>query len=331
MLIEVFKAGSPAAIAAGITAADLNDVASFDCANNPVPNVIGHPMTNSPANGAVMRFEARGDTLYADVPEKLAAFKPVIDGIKGGSILNRSMAFFGKGNRSNPTPGKIAPMHLGWLGGAAPGIAGLAPLASYFAANPDSAFAFSADGETLEIVGAPMDAVLVEPTPAPATGVVTITDTAAPAAPAPAATEESTMKTPEEIKAAADQLALDQAEHDRKVAAFAADQTKARETANATTVAGLVAAGKVLPKDEKDLVAAFNAVDGGEVIAFASDANKKGSPVSIIAGILAQAGPAAPIGEQLSPDGENLTFSADGKSAEELAKARQARMDKYGK
>ena len=135
MLIPVFKAGSPAAIAAGITAADLPDIAAFDCANNPVPNVIGHPLTNSPANGAVMRFEARGDTLFADVPEKLAAFKPVIDGIKGGSILNRSMAFFGRNHLSNPTPGKIAPMHLGWLGGAAPGVAGLPPLASYFAAS----------------------------------------------------------------------------------------------------------------------------------------------------------------------------------------------------
>lgn len=329
MLIPVFKAGSPAAIAAGITAADLPDIAAFDCANNPVPNVIGHPLTNSPANGAVVRFEAQGDTLFADVPEKLPAFKPVIEGIKGGSILNRSMAFFGRNHLSNPTPGKIAPMHLGWLGGAAPGVAGLPPLASYFAANPDSAFTFSADGETLEVVAEPMDAVVLSPKEPAATGVLTITDPAAPAAPTVPLTKDDTM-TPEEIKAAADKLQKDQEAHDQRVAAFAADQKTARETANASTVTGLVAAGKVLPADEKDLVAAFNAVDGGEVITFASDANKKGSPVSIIANILAKAGSAAPVGDKTSPDGENLTFSADGKSADELAKARADRMAKYG-
>lgn len=337
MLIEVFRAGSPAAIAAGITAADLADIASFDCANNPVPNVIGHPTNDSPARGAVRSFKVEGDRLLADVPEKLPAFKPVVDGIKGGSILNRSMAFFGRRHPSNPTPGKLAPKHLGFLGGAAPGVAGMPALASYFAANPEGVFSFAADGETIEVGGAPADAVVFDAEPEPATGVVTITEPApAPAAPtpspAPAATQETDM-TPEEIKAAQDKLAADQKAHDDRVAQFAADQKTAREGANTATVAALVRDGKVLPADQADLVAAFNAVDDGEVIAFASDANKaKASPVSIIAGIIAKGGKVTPAGDpSLSPTDDNTEFSADGARVTELEKVRQERREKYGK
>jgi len=334
MLIEVFRAGSPAAIAAGITAADLADVAAFDCANNPVPNVIGHPMTNSPANGSVVKFEAKGDKLFAEVPEKLPAFRAVVDKIKSGEILNRSMAFFGKRHPSNPTPGKVAPMHLGWLGGAVPGIAGLPALASYFAANPDSAFTFAADGETMEAAGAPMDAVVVEPAE-PATGVVVITDQAPPAPISPAApapTQEASTMTAEEIKAAADQIAKDRKDHDDRVAAFAAQQQTAREQSNASTVDALVAANKVLPADKADLVAAFNAVDDGNVIAFASDAAKpKASPVSIIAAIMSKGGPVSPAGEAPLSPSDAPTFAAGGDNEAALKKAREERMAKYGK
>lgn len=334
MLIEVFRAGSPAAIAAGITAADLADVAAFDCANNPVPNVIGHPATDSPANATVMRFEARGDSLFAEVPERHPSFKPIVDGIKGSTILNRSMGFFGKRHPSNPTPGKIAPKHLGFLGGAAPGIAGLPSLASYFASNPEGVFTFAADGVTIEAGGAPMAAVVFDAAPEAPTDVVTITDpaptpaaTVPPAASAP--TQEDQTMTAEEIQAAKDALKADQEAHDAKVAQFAADQNTARQTANAATVKGLVSAAKVLPADEADLVAAFNAVDGGEVIAFAADATKKASPVAIIAGIMAKGGNVVPVGgDPLAP-----TFAAPGDTDQrqkDLDKVRSDRNAKFG-
>lgn len=327
MEIEVFRAGNPAATAAGITAADLADVAAFDCAANPVPNVIGHPKHDSPAAGAVVKFRADGNSLFADIPETSSAFKPIVEGIKGGTILGRSMGFFGKFHPSNPTRGKLAPKHLGFLGGAAPGIAGLPPLASYFAAHPEATLTFDADG-VLQVVGDPLPAVVLEPEPTP---VVTVTDTPA----APAATKEPAVATPEEIA----QFNADKLAHEERVKEFAATQRTARESANATTVAALVTAGKVLPARQADLVAAFNAVDDGEVIAFASDANKpKASPVSIIAGIIAEAGNASPANApRLSPtdpapDQQEKTFmAADGSAGGDLGKVRADRLNKYGK
>jgi hypothetical protein len=336
MLIEVFRAGSPAAIAAGITAADLADVAAFDCANNPVPNVIGHPATDSPACAAVRSFKVEGNKLFADVPEAHPNFAPIVAGIKGQSILNRSMGFFGKRHPSNPTPGKLAPKHLGFLGGAAPGVAGMPPLASYFAANPDTSLAFAADGVTLEISGDPMDAVVFDAAPEPATGVVVVTDTPPAATPAPtpaapAATEETTM-TPEQIAAKEAELKAREEAAEAREKQFAADAKAARESANASTVEALITSGKVLPADKADLVAAFNAVDGGEVIAFAADATKKASPVAIIAGILAKGGKVTPAGEgQQSSTEDNAEFSADSGKVAELDKVRAERLARYGK
>jgi hypothetical protein len=320
MEIEVFRAGNAAANAAGITAADLADIAAFDCAAHPVPNVIGHPTTDSPAHGAIVKFRAEGNSLFADVPETLPAFKPIIDGVKGSTILGRSMAFFGKNHPSNPTPGKLAPKHLGFLGGAAVGIPGMPPLAQ--------AFAFSAD-DVMSVTGDPAPAIVFEAAPTP---VITVSEppAAAPAAPV----ENNTVATEAEI--AQREAAI--AERERIAAereqTFAAEQRTARETANAAQVDALVAATKVLPADRDNLVAAFNAVADADVIAFASDDKlPKATPAAIIASIMAKGGnvtPAAPAGS--SADALSPSFSADGNTAvADLDKVRADRRNKYGK
>lgn len=316
MEIEVFRAGTPAANAAGITAADLADVAAFDCAANPVPNVIGHPKTDSPAHGAIRGFRADGNVLFADVPDDQAVFKPVLDGIRAKSILNRSMAFWGKWHKSNPTPGKIAPKHLGFLGGAAPGIAGMKPLAE--------SFAFAAD-DSLEITGDPAEAVVFDAAPTP---VLTVTDDNQAGA-APAATQEPSVATEKEIKDREDAIAAREKAAEDREKEFAAKAEEARNAANLSTVERLVADSKVLPADKDDLVAAFNAVDGGELIAFASDDKKaKASPVSIIAGIMAKAGNVVPTGED--PVSPQFTADGEGKPGE-LEKVRADRNARYNK
>lgn len=326
MEIEVFRAGNAAASAAGITAADLVDIASFDCSAHPVPNVIGHPRSDSPANGAVVKFRAEGNSLFADVPETLPAFKPIVEGIKGSTILGRSMAFFGKNHPSNPTPGKLAPKHLGFLGGAAPGVAGMPALATYFAGNPATSLAFSAD-DVLEVSGDPLPAVVFEAAP---TDVIVFTE--APAITA-ATTKEPAVATDAEIA----QFNADKAAHDARVLQFNADQKAAREGANAARVDSLVTAGKVVPADKDDLVAAFNAIDDGEVIAFASDANKaKASPVAIIAGIMAKAGNATPAGQgrtsptDPAPEQEHQFSSVDGSAGGKLGEVRAEKFARYG-
>lgn len=316
MEIEVFRAGNAAANAAGITAADLADIAAFDCAAHPVPNVIGHPLTDSPARDRVVKFRAEGNSLFADVPEASPAFAPVVEGIRKSEILNRSMAFFGKSHPSNPTPGKLAPKHLGFLGGAAPGVFGMPPLAQ--------SFAFSAD-DALSIAGDPAPAVVFEAAP---TAVITFTEP--PAAPAAPTLENTNVTEAEQLAADKAKFEADKAEHDAKVAAFAADQATARKTANAATVDGLVAATKVLPSDRDALVEAFNAAEEGQVLAFASDATKAVSPVSIIAGILAKGGNVV----ELSADPLSPTFAAPTDATAAAAALEKVRADKranYGK
>lgn len=309
MEIEVFRADSAAAAAAGITAADLADVAAFDCAANPIPYVLGHPSTDKPALGPIRSFRAEGATLIADVDEKAKGFRGLVQSIKDGTILNRSMAFFSKSHPSNPTPGKLAPKHLGFLGSAAPGIPGMPALVKSLA---------FAEGDEIEVIADAAAAVVFD---APPTEVIHFSDKP----------KESNVAelTPEQLAEQAATLKRERDEHDAAVKAFAAEQKARREADNAATVERLVTEAKVLPADKDDLVAAFNAIDGGEVIAFASDATKKASPVSIIAGIIAKGGKVAPVDEgQHSPSGAGPQFSAGGGN-DELAKARAERLAKY--
>src|SRR5690348_13539215 len=102
--LEVFRAGSKAS--RGITAAQLAEVAAFDCEANPVSGVIGHPKSDSPAEANILGFRLDGNKLFARVAnwsDKL------VDSIRNKRIVNRSMAFFDPDHEANPTPGKWAP------------------------------------------------------------------------------------------------------------------------------------------------------------------------------------------------------------------------------
>lgn len=294
--IEVFRADTRAS--RGITATMIADLASGYDGSNPVPIVIGHPKTDSPAHGDISAFRADGNSLFAKLRDVGQA---VVDGIKSKSILNRSMAFFSPDHEANPTPGKLAPRHLGFLGGSAPGIPGMARLDT-------SALAFSADGETLEVDGDPAEAVLFEPTPTP---IFTAHDDKEPAI-------MPDVKTAEQIEADRVQLANDRA-------AFAAEVKTNRETANATIVDGLVAAGKVLPANADDLKTVFNALDPAPLEFSAKDGAK--SPAAALASILSTGVKLVPVDEdRRSPTGEfTATDTKDAKSITAAAKALQAK------
>jgi hypothetical protein len=154
--LEVFRAGTKAS--RGITSADIAAAATaYDPDKAPAAICIGHPTSNTPAYGVIAALRADGDRLFAtlkDVKDK------VVDGIKKGDLLNRSMAFFDKDHESNPVPGTLYPRHLGFLGASAPGIPGLKSI--------KKALAFSADDE-LEVDGDPAPGIVFEsrrePTP----------------------------------------------------------------------------------------------------------------------------------------------------------------------
>jgi hypothetical protein len=147
--IEVFRADPRAS--RGVTADMLAQIANEFDTSNPVPICIGHPKSNAPAFGEVKAFRAEGASLFGTLAGK---FDKIVDGIKDGSILNRSMAFWPAGHTSNPKPGKIWPRHLGFLGASTPGIPNMPRL--------DKALAFSADEDAIEAIGDPAPAVIFD-------------------------------------------------------------------------------------------------------------------------------------------------------------------------
>lgn len=243
--LPVFRADPRAG--KGITAAMLADCDGFDCDSHPIPNILGHAEGAKPAMDRVRGFRVAGDVLFAQVPKATAAAKRIWDGIKSGEILNRSMAFFDPADPCNPTPGKLAPRHLGWLGANAPGIPGLPALHKLV-----KGLAFEAD--ELQILGDPADAVIldfdagqpVEPTP-----VHRVPPKGGPAKEFEAVAEE----TPAEKKIREDREALD-----RDKLAFEAEQKSARDTANAASIDGLVTRGKVLPAEAPGLKLIFGSL-----------------------------------------------------------------------
>ena len=297
--IEVFRADTRAS--RGISSEDIAALAEFDCEANPVPVVIGHPKSDSPAEGKVKAFRADGNKLFATLK---GLSTKLVDGIRDNSILNRSMAFFGGDHEANPTPGKLAPRHLGFLGGSAPGIPGMT--------NLSKAFSFNAEDE-LEVGEAPAEAIIFTAAPTP---VRTIYEEPEVMADEPKTDDEKAKEfAAREAAIAAEEKRLEDERNE-----FAARAEKARTDANAARVKRLVNAGTVLPANSAALEMVFNALDDGE-LEFAAD--DKGIPADKLESILS-AGPKLvdASGEAISPKGEK-TFAATG-NAQDDAKALDA-------
>lgn len=278
--LEVFRADEKAS--RGITSADIAAAASaYDPDKAPAAICIGHPKSDTPAYGVISSLRAEGNRLFAtlkDVKDK------VVEGIKKGDLLNRSMAFFSKDHEANPVPGVLYPRHLGFLGASAPGIPGLK--------NIKKALAFSAEDE-LEVDGDPAPAVVFEAARNP-TPTFTVT-------------EESTVTT----EKTADELKAERETLDRERREFEAERETARKGANKSLVDGLVAAGRVLPADADRLATVFNAL-APEPLEFEAGKEKR-SPAAELADILSNGVKLVDTtGKRQSPNG-SPEFSAEDK------------------
>ena len=114
--VEVFKVGThtdSAGRTRTYTAADLAHIAgTYDPAAHEAPNVVGHPATNAPAFGWVEQLRVAGDKLLADFTQVPREF---VEMVKAGLFKKRSISLFPDGRLR----------HVGWLGAAAPAVAGL--------------------------------------------------------------------------------------------------------------------------------------------------------------------------------------------------------------
>lgn len=119
--IEVFRAGTHTdsnGQTRAFTEADLDQVvANFD-AEHPAPAVVGHPKHDDPAYGWVAELKRAGKKLLA----KFAQVEPQFAGmVKSGRFRNRSVKLV-----SSDKGWALA--HVGFLGAAAPAVAGLKPI-----------------------------------------------------------------------------------------------------------------------------------------------------------------------------------------------------------
>lgn len=288
--IQAFEADTKAS--KGLTAAHVAEIASgYDAEKNPCPLVWGHPASDSPALGVIAAARAEGAKLFVKV-KNIA--KEVIEGVKEGRILNRSVAIWAPDHPSNPTPGKYHLRHLGLLGGQAPAIPNMPRLR------------FSADESALEGDEGPADALLftVEPSP---TKVQEVRD--------PAPQKEPTTMTEAEIKAKEAEFEARQKELDEREEAakkrdseFAASEKKRREGENEAAIAAAIEAGKVLPAEKDDLAAIFNALPVAPMT-FAAELGGECEPRQALAKFLDALPKRTAVGDrQRSPEGE---FSAD--------------------
>lgn len=130
--IEVFRPGTFQPMvgeAVSYTADDLRAIAAaYDADAAPAPIVVGHPKTDTPAFGWATGFEYdnEGERLFATVGDVEPAFA---DAVRAGRYRKVSMSFFRPDAANNPKPGSWYPKHIGFLGGAAPAVSGLKPVA----------------------------------------------------------------------------------------------------------------------------------------------------------------------------------------------------------
>ena len=114
----------------------LDRIVAAHASADPAPVVVGHPEIDAPAFAWIGALRRTGDRLQAKLRDIAPAFR---EAVEAGRYSGRSIALQGDALR-----------HLGFLGGRAPAVPGLAP--TQFAAEADSVLAFAAaerpDGST---------------------------------------------------------------------------------------------------------------------------------------------------------------------------------------
>lgn len=285
--IEVFRTGTFTPMEGGsltYSAADLKAIAdAYDPATAPAPVVVGHPKTDAPAYAWAQSFDydASLDRLYATVGEIDPAFS---EAVKAGRYKKVSLSFFRPEDAANPVPGQWYPRHIGFLGAAAPAVAGLKN--AQFAAQPFVTFQAEFGDRGFEEAASLMRGLrdfLIEKfgletadktLPAYRIDWLSETEIVPPEAHSafslPAKTTEPTTKEPPAVTQPNADFAAREAE-----VALREERLKKRETemaneANLSFAESLVTEGKLLPASKDKLVSILNAVPAETAVSFAA-------------------------------------------------------------
>ncbi|MFC3716811.1 hypothetical protein ACFONC_11680 [Luteimonas soli] len=295
-VIEIFRAGRQTDMhgrTIEFSRQDLADIAAgYDPALHEAPVVIGHPKDNTPAFGWVRGLQVDGDVLSAQLHQVDADFA---DMVRAGRFKKRSASIFLPDGSDNPTPGKYALRHVGFLGGAVPAVKGLKEV--NFAGDTTGfvefaepirwwVFGYIADlfrglrereieSNGLEKANLAFPTYLIdsireasrEPSPtshyaAPA-GAEEITTIEVPDMP-------QDKNTPADFAAREQKIADDTTALEQREKALADRETKARRDDAAEFADGLVKDGKLLPKDKAPVVELLLALPTAAPLSFAS-------------------------------------------------------------
>ena len=104
-----------------LTEKNIDDLVAAYATQDPAPVVVGHPKTEDPAYGWVDEIRRVGDRMQMKVRDIMPDFRAAVE---AGRYTGRSIA---------TVKGKLR--HVGFLGGNAPAVPGLAP--TQFASEPD--------------------------------------------------------------------------------------------------------------------------------------------------------------------------------------------------
>lgn len=326
--VEVFRPGTFTAMngqSYAFTSEDVDAmVAGYDANGAPAPVVVGHPSHDDPAFGWVRGFEVNEDgTLVAEIGDLAPEF---VDAVSAGRYRKISMKFFSPTAANNPKPGTYYPRHVGFLGGAAPAVSGLAPV-QFAETGGDDLIEIEFAERTFEDVGGLFRRIrewLIENRSReeadqvlPSYTIQWIEDAAREPESIPDPGFTDTQSEPEQ----------EDPDMDTANAARAAELDKReRALASAEAVAfadGLVTAGKLLPAQRDGAVALLTELSAGEVedIAFSSDGSEvKAAPAEVLRDLLSATPEVVPMGDVdqgAAPDEASVAFAApDGLSVD---------------
>ena len=243
----------------------LDQIVAAHAAADPAPVVIGHPETDAPAYAWIDGLRRIGDRLQAKLRDIAPSFR---EAVEAGRYSGRSIALEGDRLR-----------HLGFLGGRAPAVPGLAP--TRFASAPETVVDFTDDGGAEAPADSPTDHTdslraleprgdedgdsLVPLSAPPGRGEAGEENADGPVPECEDVDSRRTALAEQEASLAARKAAL----LGREAAAAARDRRRAAEEA----IAPHVEAGRVLPAERAALVALLAALGdepGNATIVFAS-------------------------------------------------------------
>lgn len=303
--IEIFRPGSFRPMAGGrldFSASDLQACADvYDPARWEAPLVVGHPPLDAPAYGWVEKIEFADDRLLATPRQVEPQFQALVN---QGRYKRVSASFFTPRGSDNPVPGSLYLRHVGFLGAAAPAVAGLKSVSFRSSAECDGIvtvdFAIDEAWALSSIAGlfrrlrewviardgvAAADQVLsTYDIDTIATASVAVRAEEAAEAPAseggvtspifasqPNPQEEARLAATEADLARREaELQQARAEIEARAAQFAAREAEHRRAGIVEFTSGLVTAGKVLPAERGAIEAVLFALDPAGTVEFAA-------------------------------------------------------------